>query len=107
MHRRLAIFLVATSMFAAGCGTDASAPESVGEGSALEGSARADGNTSSAPDGTDASRDRAEPDPVPAPSGGAETHPSDAYFALDRVMDISIEIAVEDWDTLRHQTRTL
>ena len=31
---------------------------------------------------------------------------SDAYFALDRVLDISIEIAVEDWDTLRHQTRT-
>ncbi len=39
--------------------------------------------------------------------GAAEPDPSDAYFALDRVMDISIEIAVEDWDTLRHQTRTI
>ncbi|MCY3559659.1 MAG: CotH kinase family protein [bacterium] len=41
------------------------------------------------------------PLPEPIPPG-----PSDAYFALDRVLDISIEIAVEDWDTLRHQTRT-
>ena len=32
--------------------------------------------------------------------------PGDTYFALDRVLDISIEIADEDWDTLRHQTRT-
>ena len=36
----------------------------------------------------------------------AEAHPSDAYFALDRVLDISIEIAPEDWDALRNQTRT-
>ncbi len=36
----------------------------------------------------------------------AEAHPSDAYFALERVLDITIEIAGEDWDTLRHQTRT-
>ena len=32
--------------------------------------------------------------------------PSDAYFDMDRVLQISIEIAEEDWDTLRHQTRT-
>ena len=31
---------------------------------------------------------------------------SDSYFSLDRVLDIEIEIAAEDWDTLRHQTRT-
>ena len=43
---------------------------------------------------------------APAPEDAAGAHPSDAYFALDRVLDISIEIAVEDWDTLRHQTRT-
>ena len=30
-----------------------------------------------------------------------------AYFELDRILDITIEIDVEDWDTLRHQTRTL
>ena len=34
-------------------------------------------------------------------------HPSDAYFALNRVLDVSIEIAPEDWDRLRGQTRTL
>ena len=34
-------------------------------------------------------------------------HPSDAYFALNRVLDVSIEIAPEDWDGLRGQTRTL
>lgn len=33
--------------------------------------------------------------------------PSDAYFALNRVLDVSIEIAPEDWDGLRGQTRTL
>ena len=44
--------------------------------------------------------------PAPTPEDDAEAHPSDAYFALDRVLDISIEIAPEDWDTLRHQTRT-
>ena len=35
------------------------------------------------------------------------SHPSDAYFALDRVLDVSIEIAPKDWDRLRGQTRTL
>ena len=33
--------------------------------------------------------------------------PSDPYFALDRVLDVSIELAPEDWDRLRAQTRTL
>ena len=37
--------------------------------------------------------------PTPTPD-------SDAYFALDRVLNIEIEMAPEDWDTLRHQTRT-
>ena len=35
------------------------------------------------------------------------SHPSDPYFALDRVLDVSIEMAPEDWDRLRAQTRTL
>ncbi|MYF91676.1 MAG: T9SS type A sorting domain-containing protein [Gemmatimonadetes bacterium] len=40
--------------------------------------------------------------------GTADTsHSSDPYFALDRVLDVSIEIAPEDWDRLRGQTRTL
>ena len=42
-----------------------------------------------------------------APDDSAAPHPSDAYFALDRVLDVSIEIDGDDWDTLRHQTRTL
>ncbi len=44
--------------------------------------------------------------PTPAPDSAADGDPSAAYFALDRVLDIEIEIAPEDWDTLRHQTRT-
>ena len=50
------------------------------------------------------------PRPTPtAPSPTASPTPtpdSDAYFALDRVLDIEIEIAPEDWNTLRYQTRT-
>ena len=32
---------------------------------------------------------------------------SDPYFALDRVLAVTIEMAPEDWDRLRAQTRTL
>ena len=39
------------------------------------------------------------PEPIPPDA-------SDAYFALDRVLDIAIEIDTADWDTLRQQTRT-
>ena len=46
------------------------------------------------------------PTPAATPDSDGEANPSDAYFALDRVLDIGIEIAPEDWDTLRHQTRT-
>ena len=66
----------------------------------------------SAPAGAETSSIPPEPAPEPtaAPSptnqDDAGAHPSDAYFALERVLDISIEIADEDWDTLRHQTRT-
>ena len=44
--------------------------------------------------------------PTPTQDSNADGDPSDAYFALDRVLNIEIEIAPEDWDTLRHQTRT-
>ena len=44
----------------------------------------------------------APPTPTPVAAGD----PFDAYFDLDRVLDIEIEIALEDWETLRHQTRT-
>jgi len=46
------------------------------------------------------------PTPAPTPEEPEETDPSDAYFAMERVLEVSIEIAEEDWDTLRHQTRT-
>ncbi len=45
----------------------------------------------------------AAPTAPPNPTG---VDPRDAYFALDRVLEIAIEIAAQDWDTLRHQTRT-
>ncbi len=41
---------------------------------------------------------------TPAPA--AEIDATDAFFAMDRVLEIEIDIAGEDWDTLRHQTRT-
>ncbi len=44
--------------------------------------------------------------PAPTPEVPEEVDPSEAYFAMDRVLEVSIEIAEEDWDTLRHQTRT-
>ena len=52
------------------------------------------------------------PTPLPTPTAPTPTASptptpdSDAYFALDRVLNIEIEFAPEDWDTLRHQTRT-
>ncbi len=96
--------LVAAAVVAAGCG---------------DGSDDSDGTPAEAPAAT-AAPDTASAAPTDAEAGdtdadGAETapddsaapHPSDAYFALDRVLDISIEIDRDDWDTLRHQTRTL
>ena len=46
------------------------------------------------------------PAPEPTPGAPEEADPTDAYFAMGRVLEVSIEIAEEDWDTLRHQTRT-
>ena len=45
------------------------------------------------------------PTPTPAPEETA-VDASDAWFALERVLDIAIEIDTADWDTLRQQTRT-
>ena len=42
--------------------------------------------------------------PTPTPAIGGD--PGDAYFDLDRVLNVEIEIAPGDWETLRHQTRT-
>ena len=95
LQRRLAAALVAASLIAAGC----------------TGTADDD-----APPATTRASDAAAPTTAPpaAPQNDAEaTHddaeadPRAAYFELDRVLDINIEIAVEDWDVLRNQTRTL
>ncbi len=44
--------------------------------------------------------------PPATPTLVVEIDPSDAFFAMERVLEVEIEIAPEDWDTLRHQTRT-
>ena len=41
------------------------------------------------------------------PAFGQESDASDPYFAPDRVLEVAIEMAPEDWDRLRAQTRTL
>ena len=119
MHWRLVTVMVATAVIAAGCGggTDdaGGSPTATpaAEASASTTAAKAPtADAASAPAGVETSSTPPEPapeptaTPAPTPDDGAEAHPSDAYFALDRVLDISIEIAGEDWDTLRHQTRT-
>ncbi len=49
-----------------------------------------------------------EPTATPAASREieADPDPSEAYFNLERVLDISIQIDTGDWDVLRNQTRT-
>ena len=46
------------------------------------------------------------PTPTPVPDDRPAADASDAWFALDRVLDIAIEIDAADWDTLRLQGRT-
>ena len=115
MHRHLAILLAAAAIIAAACGggTDDTG-ESPAEGADASSTTAAAPTTDAASDpaGDETSSTAPEPAPgstataAPAHRDDAEAHPSDAYFALERVLDISIEIAGEDWDTLRHQTRT-
>ena len=106
MHWRLATVLVATAIIAAGCGGET---DDTGGSPASTPAAGADTPTTEAtsdPAGAETSSTAPEPAPGSTLENGAEAHPSDAYFALVRVLDINIEIAAEDWDTLRHQTRT-
>ena len=88
-QRRLAAALLATTIIAAGC-TGAADDDAVPPATALAPAAAP--STTAAP---------------AALTDGEEAPQRDAYFALDRVLDVSIEIAHTDWDTLRHQTRTL
>ena len=134
MPRRLATVLVATAIIAAACAgetddggqsptatppaaaaasttTAATPPTSAATpptSAATTATAPTTGATAAPADAetTSAPPEPAPEPPAPPPDDGAEAHPSDAYFALGRVLNISIEIAAEDWDTLRHQTRT-
>jgi len=47
---------------------------------------------------------QSQPSPVEKP---AQSDLSDAYYALDRVLNVDIEISPTGWDSLRAQTRTL
>ena len=119
MLRRMAATLVA-AVIAAGCG---GATDDTDEIPAATSAAADASSTTTAPvvPATTAPTPPASTTTQPAPTTtttdpptGAEpdaepddpSDPSDAYFALDRVLDVSIEIATEDWDALRHQTRT-
>ena len=103
-QRRFAVALVALALVAAGC-TDAA------DDGALPAATPTSDTAPSAPTAatttTAATTLAGDAAPGSAPQDHVETDPRDAYFDLDRVLDISIEIDVEDWNTLRHQTRTL
>jgi len=45
--------------------------------------------------------------PAAAQTGDRDTDPTAPYFARDHVLDIAVEMAPEDWERLRSQTRTL
>ncbi len=125
MSRRLITVLVAAAIAAAGCGggdgngadrpgtatssTEAPAPTTALDAATTVDAAPATTTTAAAPSVTAAAPTaaaagtRAEPAPEPP---AAAARPDGAYFALERVLDISIEMASSDWDALRRQTRT-
>ncbi len=110
--------VAALAIFAAGCGSetddaDGSLPATpAAQTSAPTTTATGDPATDATSDPSGVETSGTEPAPAPTATPAptrqdvAEAHPSDAYFAVERVLDITIEIAEEDWDTLRHQTRT-
>ena len=86
----LAVGLVALALLAAGC--------------------RSDDAPAPAPPPTATATPQPTATPTSTPTSAAEesqpADPTDTYFDLQRVLNIAIEIAPEDWETLRHQTRT-
>lgn len=108
MRWHLAMVLVAMAIIAGGCGGES---DDIGH-SPTAIAATPTAVPTSDPAGAETIPTPSEPTPeptatpAPMPEDAADPLPSDAYFTLDRVLDISIEIATEDWDTLRHQTRT-
>lgn len=108
-QRRFAVALVALALVAAGCtdaADDGALPAATPTSDTAPSAPTAATTTTAA---TTLAGDAAPAATAPgsAPQDDLETDPRDAYFDLDRVLDISIEIDVEDWNTLRHQTRTL
>ena len=116
MRCRLATALVAVAIIAAGCGGNS---DDNGESrTAVPTAVAAASPNPVATPAPESPRDPAEPAVAPTPAAAPTSvssptpdvttwaDPSDPYFALDRVLNISIEIDPEDWDTLRHQTRT-
>ena len=99
--------LVALAVLATGCSSDNAAPRSPGTSPTPAAQATPAG-TASQPSTT------ATPHPTTTPAGtrtpaaadSRPADPSDRYFDRQRVLNIAIEIAREDWETLRHQTRT-
>ncbi len=95
---------------AAGCGTDTDGSPVASDVSGDAIDDVSDDTTGSeevaaddASDDTRLSVDTTEPPAFLTPPAS----PSDALFASDRVIDVAITVAAEDWDTLRQQTRTL
>jgi hypothetical protein len=79
----------ALALLAVACGSDEATPRAPAGSPAPA--------TEATPSGTGAAAETEQP---------AVSDPTATYFDLERVLTIAIEIAPEDWDTLRHQTRT-
>ena len=112
---RLVSVIVFAVIVATGCGNTSDDEVREPVDSATAGSnGSADDATADADSASPGAEDDTTPDEQPEPAAAdaqtrpndAEVDPSDAYFALERVLEVSIEIAADDWDTLRHQTRT-
>ena len=99
--------LVALAVLAAGCSSDDAAPRSPGTSPTPAAQATPAG-TAPQPSTTATPRPTTTPagTRTPAAEDSRPADPSDPYFNRQRVLNIAIEIAREDWETLRHQTRT-
>ena len=102
--------MLAVIALTAGCGSDDPTPVPPTREPTAAPTPTATAAPTAAPTATPTAEPAATSTPTTAPRPTAEAaapaDPTDALFALDRVLEVSIEIAPEDWDTLRHQTRT-
>ena len=93
--------VVVLALLVVACGSDETPAQPVGTTAPPTPTSSATSSEAATPAATETP---STPQPTPEKSGSADAR--DAFFALDRVLDITIEIDPEDWDTLRHQTRT-